>query len=59
MQTIPYPGASSTFDMDDWRSGYRSQPNEYDYEIDTIEGTIPVDLEGTLFRNGQIGRAHV
>ncbi|MEL6331055.1 MAG: carotenoid oxygenase family protein [Cyanobacteria bacterium J06626_26] len=52
MQTLPSPSASTIFDMDDWRSGYRSQPNEYDYEIDIIEGTIPADLEGTLFRNG-------
>ena len=51
MQTLPSPSAS-TFDMDDWRSGYRSQPNEYAYEIDDIEGTIPAALEGTLFKNG-------
>jgi len=38
--------------MDDWRSGYRSQPKEYDYWIDAVEGEIPTSLEGTLFRNG-------
>lgn len=52
MQTLPSPSASTNFDMDDWRSGYRSQPNEYAYEIDEIEGTIPAELTGTLFRNG-------
>ncbi|NEQ52780.1 MAG: Apocarotenoid-15,15'-oxygenase [Leptolyngbya sp. SIO3F4] len=52
MQTLPSPSASINFDMDDWRSGYRSQPNEYAYEIDDIEGDIPPELEGTLFKNG-------
>ena len=52
MQTVSSPSSSVNFDMDDWRSGYRSQPNEYVYEIDDIDGTIPADLEGTLFRNG-------
>ena len=52
MQTLSSPDSSTSFDMDDWRSGYRSQPNEYAYEISDIEGTIPADLEGTLFRNG-------
>ena len=52
MQTLPSPSASTDFDMDDWRSGYRSQPNEYAYEIEDIDGTIPPELEGTLFRNG-------
>ncbi len=36
----------------DWARGYESQPNEYDYWIKEIEGTIPSDLKGTLFRNG-------
>lgn len=52
MQTISSPSTFNDFDMDDWRSGYRSQPNEYAYEIEDIDGTIPADLEGTLFRNG-------
>lgn len=35
-------------------SGYRSQRNEYDYWVpeSLIEGEIPSDLAGTLFRNG-------
>ncbi len=36
----------------DWARGYQSQPNEYNYWIDEIEGTIPDELKGTLFRNG-------
>ncbi len=36
----------------DWAKGYTSQPNEYEYEIQNIEGQIPSDLQGTLFRNG-------
>ncbi|MEB3883453.1 carotenoid oxygenase family protein [Lyngbya sp. CCY1209] len=40
------------YDPEDWKRGYGSQPNEYDYAIADIDGTIPPDLEGTLFRNG-------
>ena len=36
----------------DWAKGYQSQPNEYDYWIDEVEGVIPEELQGTLFRNG-------
>ncbi|MEM9161467.1 MAG: carotenoid oxygenase family protein [Cyanobacteria bacterium P01_F01_bin.4] len=53
MQTLdPTLDSNLSFDMDDWRSGYRSQPSEYDYEIDDIDGTLPAELEGTLFRVG-------
>lgn len=57
MQTLPSPQSAQatiqpSFDMADWRSGYRSQPAEFAYWIDDIEGAIPSDLEGTLFRNG-------
>ncbi|MGD1905757.1 MAG: carotenoid oxygenase family protein [Leptolyngbyaceae cyanobacterium] len=51
MQTLTSP-TSASFTMEDWRSGYRSQPQEFDYWIDDIEGTIPPELTGTLFRNG-------
>jgi hypothetical protein len=30
---------------------FTSQPNEFDYFINEIDGDIPMDLEGTLFRN--------
>ncbi|WP_197064838.1 carotenoid oxygenase family protein [Leptolyngbya sp. KIOST-1] len=43
---------ATTFSVEDWSSGYRSQPNEHSYWITDIEGNIPADLEGTLFRNG-------
>ncbi len=35
-----------------WARGYESQPNEYNYWIDEIDGVIPSELQGTLFRNG-------
>ena len=37
---------------EEWQRGYDSQPNEYEYEIENIEGTIPPNIQGTLFRNG-------
>ncbi|MEO1295818.1 MAG: carotenoid oxygenase family protein [Cyanobacteria bacterium J06636_16] len=57
MQTLPSPQSTQptstpTFSMEDWRSGYRSQPEEFAYWIEDVEGTIPEALEGTLFRNG-------
>lgn len=35
-------------------SGYKSQRNEYDYWVpeSLIDGEIPKELEGTLFKNG-------
>lgn len=42
----------ASYRVEDWAKGYQSQPNEYNYWIDEIEGAIPHDLEGTLFRNG-------
>lgn len=41
-----------SYDRQDWQKGYESQPIEYDYWIDDIEGQIPPELHGTLFRNG-------
>ena len=38
--------------IQEWQKGYDSQPNEYEYEIKDIEGQIPSELSGTLFRNG-------
>ena len=56
MQTLQSPSnlssSTATFDRDDWLSGYRSQTEEFTYWIDQIEGQIPFDLEGVLFRNG-------
>jgi all-trans-8'-apo-beta-carotenal 15,15'-oxygenase len=44
--------ASPSFDLHDWQKGYRSLKQELSYPIDDIEGQIPLELEGTLFRNG-------
>ena len=41
-----------SYNRQQWQQGYQSQPNEYDYFIDEIEGEIPEQLQGTLFRNG-------
>jgi all-trans-8'-apo-beta-carotenal 15,15'-oxygenase len=40
------------YNLAQWKQGYRSQKQEYDYQITEIEGQIPTDLTGTLFRNG-------
>jgi all-trans-8'-apo-beta-carotenal 15,15'-oxygenase len=41
-----------TFSKADWRSGYESLKTENSYWIDRIDGVIPQELSGTLFRNG-------
>ncbi|MGK7885479.1 MAG: carotenoid oxygenase family protein [Crocosphaera sp.] len=41
-----------SYDPKKWQQGYQSQPNEYEYFIEEIEGKIPEQLQGTLFRNG-------
>jgi all-trans-8'-apo-beta-carotenal 15,15'-oxygenase len=46
--TAPEP----SYTLQDWKKGYRSLHQEYDYWIDEIDGTIPPELSGTLFRNG-------
>lgn len=43
---------TQSYTIKDWQKGYESQPNEYDYWIEEIEGEIPKNLQGTLFRNG-------
>jgi len=57
MQTLPSPqniepSRDRSYDLDDWRSGYRSQSQEFAYWIEDIDGEIPTELAGTLFRNG-------
>ncbi|MEB3355303.1 MAG: carotenoid oxygenase family protein [Synechococcales bacterium] len=42
----------ASFRLEDWQGGNQSLKQEYDYWIEDVEGTIPPDLEGTLFRNG-------
>lgn len=41
-----------SYKQEEWQTGYRSLKQEFDYAIDEVEGTIPADLRGTLFRNG-------
>ncbi|PPS39167.1 carotenoid oxygenase family protein [Chroococcidiopsis sp. TS-821] len=41
-----------SYQRQDWQGGYKSLKTEYDYWIDDIEGQIPPELQGTLFRNG-------
>ena len=50
MTTTSLP--ATAYSLADWCSGYRSQPEEYSYPVTDIEGAIPTELEGTLFRNG-------
>ena len=40
--------------ISDLRSGYTSLPGEHEYWLDAaeVDGAIPPELEGTLFRNG-------
>jgi all-trans-8'-apo-beta-carotenal 15,15'-oxygenase len=57
MQTFQlYEHASTvpvtSYNAQDWQRGYESLKQEYDYWIDDIEGEIPQNLNGTLFRNG-------
>jgi all-trans-8'-apo-beta-carotenal 15,15'-oxygenase len=41
-----------SYNVSEWQKGYRSLKQEFSYWIDDIEGTIPPELNGTLFRNG-------
>ena len=41
-----------SYRREDWQKGYASLKQEFDYWIDEVEGTLPPNLSGTLFRNG-------
>lgn len=43
---------TNSYQREDWQKGYESLKQEFDYPIDDVEGTIPPELQGTLFRNG-------
>jgi len=43
---------TASFSRSDWQKGYLSLYTEHDYAIAQISGQIPVELEGTLYRNG-------
>lgn len=40
------------YTLEAWRGGHQSLKQEHDYWIEDIEGEIPAELTGTLFRNG-------
>ncbi len=46
--TVP----TNSYNRQDWQRGYESVKEESDYWIDDVEGQIPPELQGTLFRNG-------
>ncbi|MGG6297489.1 carotenoid oxygenase family protein [Leptolyngbya sp. AN02str] len=49
MQTI---SPSKSYSLEDWRGGNRSLKQEFDYAIEDMDGEIPHELNGTLYRNG-------
>jgi all-trans-8'-apo-beta-carotenal 15,15'-oxygenase len=49
---LPSSTSNKTFDLQQWQQGYKSLYEEYDYWVEAVEGTVPPDLQGTLFRNG-------
>ena len=52
MQHSRSPSTAPVSTHVDWRRGFQSLWDEYDYWIDEVEGAIPPDLYGTLWRNG-------
>jgi all-trans-8'-apo-beta-carotenal 15,15'-oxygenase len=44
--------SETSYERQDWQRGYESLHTEHAYWITDIEGTIPLALAGTLFRNG-------
>lgn len=51
MQQLEKP-IQKPYSLEDWRKGYESQKQELEYWIEDIEGEIPQELSGTLYRNG-------
>lgn len=54
MQTLETPTSklALSYTREDWKNGYQSQPEEFSYWVEDIEGEIPSELTGTIFRNG-------
>ena len=42
---------NKSYKLEDWRGGNQAFKEELDYAIDDIDGEIPVELTGTLYRN--------
>ena len=53
MDSVTKNPEDGSYDYDYWKKAFVSQPTEFDYFIPTsdIDGEIPEDLHGTLFRN--------
>ncbi len=56
MQSFQLPKRAFTvpiksYKQEDWQGGNQSLKEEFDYSIEDVEGEIPPDLQGTLFRN--------
>ena len=54
MQTLETtaPKSALSYTREDWKKGYDSQLEEFAYWVEDIEGEIPAELSGTVFRNG-------
>ena len=53
MQQLEKPAIDQkSYSLQDWQKGYQSQYQEHEYWIDEVEGEIPQELTGTLYRNG-------
>lgn len=52
MNQVSSIATKPSYNRTDWQRGYESQLKEDDYCIEEIEGEIPLELEGTFFRNG-------
>ena len=44
--------ATASYSREDWQRGYASQPQEMEGWIDDMDGVLPPELSGTIFRNG-------
>jgi all-trans-8'-apo-beta-carotenal 15,15'-oxygenase len=49
-QTLSPPAVAES--TADWHRIFESLPDEHDYAVDEVEGRIPAELVGTLYRNG-------
>jgi all-trans-8'-apo-beta-carotenal 15,15'-oxygenase len=51
--TLSSPTASDrSYSLHNWQGGHQSLKQEHSYWINEVDGQIPSDLRGTLFRNG-------
>jgi len=44
--------ATLAWTAEDWASAFKGAPSEYDYAIEDVEGTIPAELDGTVYLAG-------